>query len=290
MTARAPNPYRQVAVVMDFDETIAPDATSLLLRERGGLDPLVLWKQEAPKLYARGYDMAHAWIRLLLDQVGDGRPLGLLTNSDLRAFGLRMEREIYPGLLDLPRDVKQIAHDFGWTADFYIVSGGLEELIRGIPFVKNNFTEVYGTLIDEDGDPPRLSWVKRAITFTEKTRYLYEIHKGITPEECLKDPHAVNRFMDQEDREVPWECMVYVGDGFTDIPCFAMLEGAGLRFGVVRTDDEARSKAAFDLLQTNRVDNAGPADYTKAGGLGWCIREAVSAICGRGQPSRRKPK
>ena len=55
--------------------------------------------------------------------------------------------------------------------------------------------------------------MKRAVTFTEKTKFVYAINKGISREELRRNPYQVNNAMESEHRRVPFENMVYVGDG-----------------------------------------------------------------------------
>jgi hypothetical protein len=83
------------------------------------------------------------------------------------------------------------------------------------------------------------------VTFTEKTRYIFEINKGIMREESLRQPYEVNRAIDRRDRRVPFKNMIYVGDGLTDIPCFSLMEAEdGLGFGVFNPTREIRQESA----------------------------------------------
>lgn len=72
-----------IAVIFDFDDTLAPDSTTKLLRSRG-IDTDRFWRKDVSALVEQGWDASHAWLRLLLDNVGPDKPLGELTNSDLR--------------------------------------------------------------------------------------------------------------------------------------------------------------------------------------------------------------
>lgn len=68
--------------------------------------------------------------------------------------------------------------------EFYIISGGLQDLVQGTKIAKE-FSAIYGCTLDEDADGKCIKWIKRCITFTEKTRYLSEINKGIRPTDVL---------------------------------------------------------------------------------------------------------
>lgn len=78
-----------------------------------------------------------------------------------------------------------------------------------------------------------LKYIKRCITFTEKTRYLFEINKRIDPNESKSNPYLMNISFPDAQRRIPFANMIYVGDGITDIPCFSMVQKfKGLAFGV----------------------------------------------------------
>lgn len=73
-------------------------------------------------------------------------------------------------------------------------------------------------------------WPAVAINFTTKTQFLFRINKGAHE---LSDDHSINQFVPMKDRPVPFENMVYVGDGETDVPCFRLVKDlAGLSVAV----------------------------------------------------------
>lgn len=68
--------------------------------------------------------------------------------------------------------------------------------------------------------------------------------------------------MEPEDRRVPFEHMVYLGDGPSDIPCFSMIKRLkGHAIGVTAPEDKEFRKA-YELAQGERL-TVGPyrADY-----------------------------
>jgi len=68
--------------------------------------------------------------------------------------------------------------------------------------------------------------------FTEKTRYLFKIHKGLDPHSTTVNPYRANEAIDEHARRIPFQNMIYVGDGLTDIPCCAY-----------RVDSEAHNRS-----------------------------------------------
>ena len=65
------------------------------------------------------------------------------------------------------------------------------------------------------------------MTFTEKTKFLYAINKGISGDVLRWYPYRVNDSVSAENRRIPFEYMIYLGDGPSDIPCFSAIKGYG---------------------------------------------------------------
>ena len=283
-----------VEVVFEFDDTLVPDSTSLLL-EHHGIDPKKFWTEDLEAAVQRGYEPTLGFLRLLLDNVGNGKPLGLLTNEQLQRFGSTLDGRLHQGLPQLFDDLRQIAKQFGRiSVEYYIVSGGLQPVIEGTAIVQQGYFEaIYGCQLEEEGNPPAVARIMRAITFTEKTRYLFEINKGISQRDSNKNPYLVNRDVPDTKRHVPFKNMIYVGDGLTDIPCFSLLKKYDApRFGVFDPSNQSKAKRAFlEFLQPGRVVGMHAPKYGPTDELGSLMRAAVGAICSRlvverGSPSR----
>lgn len=264
-----------IAVVFDFDDTLVPDSTTALLQSRD-IDVEEFWSELVPSLVDDGYDPPLAYLRLILERIGAGKALGGLTNQDLRDFGQSLDAQFFDGLPDMFINLRELVARFrDVSIEFYIVSGGLQEVIAGSQTVQQHFDGFYGCQLGEAEDG-HLRYVKRCVTFTEKTRYLFEINKGVRPEVSRRQPHAVNNKVDR--RRVPFSNMIYVGDGLTDIPCFSLVrEGRGRTFGVLARNRTAK-QAFEDLLQERRVDSLHSPDYREDADLGALIRAAVSNL------------
>src|SRR5262249_21148734 len=156
-----------------------------------------------------------AYLRLLLDNIGDGKPLGLLTNQELQAFGATLDKQFHSGLPDFFDDIRQTAKAGFKNIDveFYIVSGGLQAILEGSQIVKKYFSGAYGCQLGGDTEDGALRYIKRSITFTEKTRYLFEINKGIDAGDSRGNPYLVNRAVSETSRRIPFSNFIYVGDG-----------------------------------------------------------------------------
>jgi len=282
-----------VALIFDFDDTLAPDSTSTLLRSHG-IDLSKFWQTDAKALLGRGYDQPSAYLKLLIDNIGEGKPLGPLTNAKLREFGATLDADFYPGLPDFFDDVRSdVEKNYkNIQVEFYIISGGLYEVVRGSAIVQKYFKAVYGCHLTGDTEEGVLKYVKRSITFTEKTRYIFEIHKGLDPRETWRNPVLVNRFLRPEERRIPLNSMIYVGDGLTDIPCFSLLKASGgLGFGIFDPNQERKTKEALEqFLQTDRVLSMHAPNYTRGTELGSLLRAAVANRCTAIQLDREQPR
>jgi phosphoglycolate phosphatase-like HAD superfamily hydrolase len=272
-----------IAIVFDFDDTLVPDSTTMLLKKHG-IDPVKFWTKDLEDLVQRGYDPTLGWLRLLLDNVGQDKPLGPLTNEALKQFGVSLDSHLYPGLPALFDDLNAIVKGFRTISiEYYLVSGGLQSVIEGMAMPSKYFTGVYGCQLEEAGDPPTLRYIKRAINFTEKTRYLFEINKGITPAEALLKPYLVNKEVGDDKRHVPFGQMIYVGDGLTDIPCFSLLKRySGVPFGVFDPSNSAKAKRAFiEFIKPGRVVGMHAPKYGPDDELGSLLRAAVATLCNK---------
>ena len=274
-----------LAVVFDFDDTLVPDSTTLLLKQHG-IDPDKFWKKDLEALVKQGYDPTLGFLRLFLDNVGKDKPLGLLSNDALGKFGKTLDSHFYPGIPALFSDLrKEVARQSNKTVsiEFYIVSGGLQAVIEGATFTSKYFTGIYGCQLGEEGNPPVIRNIKRSINFTEKTRYLFEINKGIAAAESSQNPYLVNREVSPEKRHIPFSNMVYVGDGITDIPCFSLLKHfGGTPFGVFDPKNPAKAKRAFvDFLKPGRVVGMHAPKYRRGTELGELLRATVATITTR---------
>ena len=270
-----------VAVIFDFDDTLMPDSTTALLKSFG-IDTDEFWRERAQGLVLKGYDPPMAYLRLILDLVGEGKPLGQLSNADLMTFGNSLDDKYFIGIPEIFDDLHAIVREVrDVTVEFYIVSSGLQGLIMGSKIVEKYFSGVYACQLDEDTNGV-LRHVKRCVTFTEKTRFLFEINKGIEQADSAVQPGLVNREVAGGDRRVPFANMIYAGDGLTDIPCFSLVsKNGGTSFGIFEPGSQISAKKAFqEFLQTGRVVGSHAPRYRADDELGSLLRAAVSTKAG----------
>ena len=159
--------------------------------------------------------------------------------------------------------------------EFYVISSGLEEIIRGSSIAKH-LSGIWGCEFAEKDK--QIKYIKNVVSFTEKTKYLYTINKGISDE---AGPYAVNEKVGETDRRIPFPHMIYIGDGLTDVPCFSLLDHFGGRaFGVFDPSKAGSPKKAWEqLVVPKRVTSMNAPKYRKSDALGSLLRTAVKRLC-----------
>ena len=268
-----------IAIICDCDGTLCPDTTNLLVAELG-LDPKTFW-QEVNSLVEGGWDPPLAYLgRLLtLSRSGVIKPLTKNAISSI-AQGV----QFYPGALEFVSKLRERLYNHpdmvgsGTVIDWYIVSSGIEELLMATP-LGSMATDVFGSTFHY-GPDGQAAGVKSSVTFTEKTKFIYAINKGIPGLELRKRPYRVNDAVVDSERRVPLEHMVYIGDGPSDIPCFSMIKrNNGHAIGVMPPEDMDLRKP-FELARGRRL-TVGPytADYGENSDLFkilWRIVESIA--------------
>src|SRR5262245_17437853 len=149
-------PQNVIALVFDFDDTLTDDSTTRLL-EAHGIDARDFWGRRVAALVNEGWDNALAYLNIILDETASGRPLAGLSNAALQELGESLT--FYDGLPQLFDDLRQIVNEHRISRpgiEFYIVSGGLEEVVKASSIAKH-FTSIWGCCFDEvDGQVRRI--------------------------------------------------------------------------------------------------------------------------------------
>jgi len=218
-----------------------------------------------------------------------------LNNAKLREIGSQLE--FFPGIPEVFEELPKFVNDrskfvdAGVCLEFYIVTGGFEEMVKGSRVAKY-MTDIFGCTFDEDPETGLLCRPKSVITFTEKTKFIFAINKGISSIELRRDPYRVNDSLGEEDRRIPFQNMIYLGDGPSDIPCFSLIKELGTEKGsighVIGVYGRGKSRRGYELAQGRRI-TLGPysANYTPDSDLRKCL-EANIADIGRQIVEKRK--
>jgi hypothetical protein len=263
-----------IGIIYDYDQTLSPNyMQDEVLFPHFGINAGQFWKRSRELVDKEGYDGELAYLKTMLDYLAMDRP----TNDDLRRLGAGLK--FYNGLPDMFGEVSDSLtaeqKHFGIKVEHYIVSSGLKALIDGSrisPQVKRVFGCEFGQ--DEDG---RITFPKRVISHTTKTQYLFRINKGM-----LDPADDVNDHMPPELRPIPFQHMIYVGDGPTDVPCFTLMKKYGGHALAVYNPEEASRSSFRKCYQlsalADRLKHIAPADYRSGSHCRLLLEEMVQEI------------
>ena len=250
-------PQNVIAIVYDYDRTLSPQYMHQdVIFPRIGIDADAFWAESDRLRDERAYEDELAWIRLLLENP----TFRQFSNSDLQELGRQLQ--LYPGVPQFfgqlgrfLKDDRYVRH--GVTLEHYIVTSGLKEVLAGSP-LSAQVEAIFGCELDEDSEG-KVFWPKRVVSHTSKTQYLFRIAKGT---EYVDLSHDVNDHMPEGERRIPFRNMIYIGDGPTDVPCFAVVSHrGGLAMAVYNPEYHKSFETCMTLREADRVREIAEADY-----------------------------
>lgn len=269
------SPRSRIAIIFDFDDTLAPDSTSSFLQSQG-VDVRTFWKSHAD-LLKEGWDPIPAYLDMMLKE-SQSRPNGKrFTRETFQKFGKSLKP--HHGLQGFCSRIEKLAKESDKKAEvlFFIVSSGIGDIIRHFR-QRDSFNGIAASdfSYNRKGE---IDGVKRVISFTDKTRYIFEIQKGIFQTLGEKDPFAVNKKLHESEHFVSMRNMIMVGDGLTDVPCFSLIEkGGGTAIGVYDRAATEKWGKAWGLISERRVNQMVAADFRKNSGLDDAVSLAVKSV------------
>lgn len=298
------SPFEQniIAMVWDCDKTLISSYMQEPLFAYYGVDGAKFWGEvnALKAAYAKqgiSVNSDTCYLNHILTYVKAGLFKGL-NNKLLREFGKSLK--FYAGLPEFFGNVKKLIEDdskykaFDIRLEHYVVSTGFAETIRGsaiAPFVDGIFgcefieNVLQPGFLEGSQDSARnilepsdaeISQVACALDNTSKTRYLFEINKGSN-----KYPETidVNSSIARASRRVPFENMVYIADGPSDVPAFSILNyNGGSTFAVYPKGDVKGMRQVDALRRDGRVQMYGEADYSDATTSWLWLTEKARAI------------
>ena len=266
-----------IAVVFDFDETLAPDSTSSFL-DSCGLNVPEFWSKRHHKLLQLGWDSVPGYLYLMIEESRSRPVADRITKQRLADWGKKLA--LYEGTSTIFSRLKKhaAAIDDQTALEFYVVSSGIGEILRNTKVAKY-FTDLWACEFHyaRSGE---IAYPRNIISFTDKTRYLFQISKGLIGDGARTKPFEVNRKVPESKLRVPLNQFIVVGDGYTDIPCFSLVQGnGGIAIGVYDRESRDRWGKAWGFIETRRVTHLVAADYRKRSGLDDAISLAVARVC-----------
>lgn len=257
-----------VALCYDFDGTLAPGN----MQEYGffsGLGDIAktFWREATALAQENAADPILCYMMLMIQKARLGKIK--TTHEALRAYG--RDVRFFPGVEDWFARIRAFGHQEGVEVEHYIVSSGLRELIEGSAIGKA-FKKIYACSFLYDNNDCAM-WPANVVNYTTKTQYLFRINKGVEDD---ADNLAVNAFVPEAERRIPFSRIIYLGDGLTDVPCMRLVR---LQGGIaIAVYPKGRAQTAKRLLTEDRVNYAMEANYAAGGKLERLVQAAIGRI------------
>ncbi|WP_164549672.1 haloacid dehalogenase-like hydrolase [Altericroceibacterium xinjiangense] len=262
----------RVAVIFDFDETLATDSVDAICAAWGiGREE---WEERYFKPLGHNWDKIIKRSQALLDC---GRDRGEPLSADLFEKAAR-KVELYPGVTELKQRLTACAREIleELEVELVVLSSGYVEIIRRTA-VRDSFDHVWASSFhgERSGGEVR---IKRIISHPEKARYVEAFAKGLdldSANEPRVDPPGSN----PHDMHVPFDQIIYLGDGLSDLATFKFVTGhGGLAIAVNKGEGFEYAK---EQTADQRVDHLAPPDYSPGAELMEALYHAVRSAASR---------
>ena len=192
------------------------------------------------------------------------------TKQKLMAYGKSVK--LFPGVETWFERINEYGKSLGVQIEHYIISSGNKEIIEGTSIAKY-FKKIYACsyIFDENGNA---IWPAISVNYTNKTQFIFRVSKNILDE----TDDSINDHMSYDDRVVPFENIIYIGDSATDIPCMKLVrKNGGKSIGVYAKNDKKKKNILIELLGRNSVNYVAEADYSKGKMLEIIVKEIIKS-------------
>lgn len=256
-----------IAIMYDFDKTLSTtDMQNYAFIPKLGMKPDEFWNATGEFTKATGVERILSYMYMMITL---SKEKGIdLTREYLNEMG--KDIKFFPGVETWFKRINKYGREKGVKIEHYLISSGTKEIVEGCSIAKE-FTEMYGCEFYYDPITKLPIWPKLAINYTQKTQYLFRISKGTIDQGDDKSINEKYSF-----KRIPYENMIYLGDGMTDIPCMALLlKEGGSPIAIFEKKNSENIKA---LLKGGRVKYACKANYKEGSQLDKTIKLIIDRV------------
>lgn len=260
-----------MAIAYDFDGTLAPGN----MQEYDFIPALnivskAFWSSVNTVAQQHEMDQILAYMHMMLEEARKAKVA--VRKSDFKQFGANIA--LFPGVADWFKRINAYAKRKGVKLEHFIISSGIREIVEGTPIYKE-FKKVYasGFMFDHNGVA---CWPALAVNYTTKTQYLFRINKDSLD---VHDNSVINKYVEKDKRPVPFENMIFIGDGETDIPCMRLVKDqGGHSIAVYNGSKRGVRKHADQLVIDGRATLAAPADFQDGSTVDNCVKAIIDKV------------
>jgi len=253
-----------VAVMYDFDKTLSPkDMQEYSFIPALNMEPEDFWNKCSMMTKKHNMDQILSYMIVMLQEAEKSEMY--LNKEEFRTLGKAVQ--LFEGVDTWFKRINDYGESIGLEVEHYILSSGLKEIIEATKIAKE-FKKIYASeyCYNEYEEP---IWPAMAVNYTSKTQFLFRINKGVLE---VTENDELNASMAEEDKRISFKNMIYIGDGFTDVPCMKLVKSNG-GHSIAVYQNNAKD-VANNMILNNRVDFVIPTDYTE----GSLLQNAVCAI------------
>lgn len=265
-----------VAIMYDFDKTLAiTDMQNFNFIPNMGYTVEEFWnetsefcdKEQIDKILGYMYMMIHT-----------AKKNGIKLT---RKFLNEQSKDIkyFRGVENWFNRIREYGKERGLIIEHYLITSGNKEIVEATSIAKE-FKAIFGCeyIYDETGEA---IWPKLMINYTQKTQFIFRISKGLISD---NDDKKINE--KTMTRRIPYNRMIYLGDGLTDVPSMIVVkENGGNSIAVYKKGE--RDKVVH-LFEDQRVNFICKADYGENSELDKVIKLILDSIVIDESLTRRK--
>ncbi len=262
-----------IALMYDFDKTLSTrDMQDYGFIPELGLSPAEFWGEVDRLTDSQHMDSILAYMYLMVQKCGEKN----VRITREKFFELGRGIEYFVGVESWFGRIDAAARALGVCVEHYIVSSGIKEIIEGTSIARSGcFKRIYACEFMYDGNGV-IRWPKVAVNYTAKTQFLFRINKGVLDIDS-QSAGLLNKYTPENDRRIPFENMIYIGDGITDVPCMRLVKAYGGQSIAVYNKEKSSDTAKY-LLSSGRVNYCVPADFSAGGELEKIVTAVMNKI------------
>jgi len=261
-----------IAIVYDCDGTLSPQPMQeYTVLPKIGVEPREFWARVNRDARETESDMMLVYMRHIIEALELGR-----INVKREDFAAMADAiEYFPGVPTWFRRVNQyVKRKSAGKAkvQHYLISAGQKEILDGAS-IRRHFKRIYASEYHFDHHGVA-TFPKLLVTDTMKTQFLFRINKG---REGINE--SINEHMPEAERPIPFQNMIYVGDGMTDVPSMALTKKSGGHTVAVYDRHKKTSRpTCVKLLKAGRADFIAEADYRAGSRLSHRVELLLDSI------------
>ena len=261
-----------IALVYDFDGTLSPQPMQeYTVLPKIGVEPGEFWAMVNREARETESDPMLVYMRHILEALERVRVD--VKREDFAAMARAIE--YFPGVTTWftrmnayvrrrSRGQAKLVH--------YLISAGQKEILDGVS-IRKHFRRIYASEYHFNHHGVA-TFPKILVTDTMKTQFLFRINKGL---ESLNE--SINEHLPESQRAIPFQNIIYVGDGMTDVPSMAVTKkNGGHTVAVYNPRKESQRAICEKLLHAGRADFLAEADYRKSSKLSRRVELLLDAI------------